>query len=245
MTIVFSFASQLIITMTVDSAITNEFSDRTEYDTGRKAYSFDGIGCVTTWGERSGNTIGDYLNTCQLEPSKHSVVELAELVNRFLTREYLPDQGNLGEVGYHVGGFDRNHLPRLYHIFWSFDRPRIASQDRPRYGLNDHSPESTTGFNFLYNGRNDLAETVVAALINEQLMFPQATKFNVWDPTDAVCFGDLVTRFASELTPQVGPPFLTFIIAPNNKIRHVKNETFCPIDRTVTRNTLEKMGYRY
>ena len=245
MTMVFSLASARLITMTVDSAITNEFSDRTEYDTGRKAYPFNGIGCVTTWGERSGNKVNEHLKSLDLDPSKHSIVDLVEFVRTYLFTEYLPHQHALGEVGYHIAGFDRNHRPRLYHVFWSFDRPRIPNQTQPRYGTSDHCPASEGQINFVFNGRNDLAGAVVNALNTDRLMNPQATKFKLENPIDCVCFGDFVARFASEITPQVGPDFFTYIIAPDNKITYVKNETYCPIERALAQQKLAEAGFLF
>lgn len=244
MTIVFSSATFKIITMTVDSAISNEFSDHIEYDIAQKAYRFEGIGCVTTWGERTGNNIREYLDKCNLDAQNHSVVELANFVNDYLINQYKPEEYNLGEVGYHVAGFDRNHKPRLYHIFWSFDRPRIPDQKRPRYGYNDHSPQVFDQIQFLFNGRNDLAETLVKTLLIERDRAPHATKFKLDDPIDIALFSDFVARFAGEFTLQVGPPFYTILISSENKIRYEPNGSFCPIDREKVRDKLFEIDIR-
>jgi hypothetical protein len=66
--------------MTVDSVVTDDFGDFQEYRKGQKAYSFPGVGCVATWGERTGNKVGQFLSQQAISPDTHSVTDLAELV---------------------------------------------------------------------------------------------------------------------------------------------------------------------
>src|SRR5215203_5890685 len=83
----FALSDRLIV-MTADSAVTLDFEDHREYDTGTKAYPFNGIGCVTAWGERTGNRIGEFLKLRQkISSVTHSIDDLANLVNQYLTKE--------------------------------------------------------------------------------------------------------------------------------------------------------------
>jgi len=227
MTIVFSAIMPQLIVMGVDSAVTLDFGNSREYILGRKSYFYPGVGCVTTWGARDGNRIGDYLETLQISPEHHMVENLADFVHTYLLREYRPDQLGLDDVGYHVAGFDRQGRARLFHVFWGFDRPRPSGQTERKYEKYDHSPPPVK-IQFLYNGRNDLAHVVVQTLVN-QLNSKSETRFQLNDPISIVCFADFVIRFGAELTPEVGPPFLTYLISPRNESAKIKNDQLCPV----------------
>jgi hypothetical protein len=229
MTMVFTSASSNVIVMTVDSAVTLDFEDsHREYDTGRKLYAYPGVGCVGTWGARDGNQIGLFLCEQAISPSKHSVGDLADLVYQYLTEEYQPSDYNLSEVGYHVAGFDREGHAHLYHVFWGFDRPKPEQQTIPKYERYDHTPPTEDAVVFLYNGRNDLADVMVRTLL-DQWRQGNVTKFD-GTPMGLVRFGDFMVRFAGELTPEVGPPFLTSVISRDNRVQMIKNGGFCRLD---------------
>ena len=84
MTLIFSSISDKLVVMSTDSAITNQFEDHNEYVTGLKSHLFSGVGCVTTWGERVGNRIEDFLFKQNISPQRHSIKDLADLVNLYL-----------------------------------------------------------------------------------------------------------------------------------------------------------------
>lgn len=242
MTIVFSCISEKLIAMTVDSAVVRDFdSGNREYTTETKAFLFDGVGCVATWGARDANRIGDYLREQNISRISHSVIDLANLVEKYLKGIYNPEQMGLDDVGYHVAGFDRNGYPRMNHIFWGFDRPRRAEQSKREYKNNDHSP-SSGAIQFVYNGRNDLAQTVVETLL-EQTRKGNVVSFHFSQPCDLACFGDFVARFAAEITPEVGPPFVTCLFSPTNKATIVRNNKLCPIDQKEVFKKLLDLGY--
>lgn len=241
MTIVFSAAAVNLIVMTVDSAVTLDFADSREYTTGRKSYLFPGVGCITTWGSRDGNRIGPFLDRQAISPDHHSVDDLAALTYRYLTEEYQPHELNLDDVGYHVAGFDRDGRARLFHIFWGFDRPRPVEQTHQKYEMYDHSP-NREGTLFLYNGRNDLAHVMVFTLLN-QINQGAPTHFDLATPAGLVRFGDFVVRFAGELTPEVGPPFLTYLISPHNQATRINNASFSPIGSEEVLSKLGELGY--
>lgn len=223
MTVIISSPSNKLIVMTADSVITNSFASRSEYEEGTKAFRLDGVGVVTTWGERSRNKLGSFLRDQKIQPQTHSVIDLNELTWRYLIEEYRPKDYSLDEVGYHVGGFDREGQHRLFHNFWGFNRPRQPDETAPDYHKYDHSD-----WKFVYNGRNDLAHAVVEKLIQEV----RAGKEVRYDPETSIgiiCFCDFVARFAAELTPEVGPPFSTCLIFPDNSIAVIENDSFCPV----------------
>jgi hypothetical protein len=92
----------------------------------------------------------------------------------------------------------------------------------------------------LYNGRNDLAETVIHALLDE---VKQATAMR-FDPRTCeglVRLGDLIVRFAAEVTQEVGPPFFTYLISPSNKAVTIKNDNVCPIDLKIISQKLREL----
>lgn len=242
MTIVFSCACPFVIIMTADSAVTQEFEDHFEFETGCKIFPFSGIGCVTTWGERVGNQIGTFLRNQELNPIRHDVTDLANLVEHYLITEYQPDRNGLGDVGYHVAGFDKEGLPKLYHVFWGFDRPRPPNQEIPKYARYDHSP-SRGGAYFLYNGRNDLAHIIVNAMLN-QISQGNLVRYDLRNPLGLAQFGDFVLRFGAELTPEVGPPFIVQIISPENRIERIVNRSFSPVGQQLILPVFQSLGYR-
>ena len=226
MTILFSSATERLIAMTVDSAVTLHFESHREYTTGPKRYCFLGIGVVTTWGSRDGNNVGQYLGRKGLSPERHSVIELAGFVDEYLKLDYQPREHGLDEVGFHVGGFDRQGEPRLFHVFWGCDRPN-PSGSPTKYAKKDHSPQSGS-IQLLYNGRNDLVDSVARKLISE-IKNGAALRFDISRPNDQARLGDFFARFAAELTPEVGPPFLTVLILPDNSLGYLTNDTWCPL----------------
>ena len=236
--------------MSVDSVITNEFNNgaTVEYEEGKKAYFFKGIGCVATWGERVGNQIGRFLNEQNLAPESHSVEDLARLVNQYLIEDYRPHEDGLVDVGYHVAGFIPGR-PRLYHIFYGFDRPRPPEQTEPDYKYYDHSPQSPLEVSLLYNGRNDLAHSAVQTILAEERQnhearinvaapsgtsieesqrmleeINQRSRVNLMNPTDMISFGKFVVCYAAQFTEEVGPPIHTFLISYDNQVTYVKTD---------------------
>lgn len=166
MTILVSYASEKAIIMAVDSSITyyfyNEEGDYREYEEGDKAVLINKVGIVTTWGERNRNHLFRFLREQRISPETHSVVDLRNLVLEYLLNIYRPGDDRLDEVGYHVGGFDREGHARLFHLFWGNNRPRNPGENEPGYHLYDHSHKT-----ILYNGRNDLANTVVMTFLSQ------------------------------------------------------------------------------
>ncbi len=235
MTVIFSIAHVDLIVVAVDSVETRTFQNKTEYsDEANKAYLLSGVGCVATWGRRTGNNIGRVLRSHDVSPESHSVEDIADLTYIYLTEEYRPHEENLDDVGYHVAGFDQERTPHLYHIFWGFDRPRRFNQTERHYVKGNHSPQGNS-IQFLYNGRNDLAEKIIFTVI-EQFSQGLITRFDLRNLIDRVRFADLVIRFAAEVTPEVGPDFHMFLISPTNQIVRIVNKWYCPIsERKITK----------
>src|SRR6266498_828986 len=108
MTLLISCINNDFIIMTADSALTTYYSGgSTTYDTTVKSFAFPGIGCVTTWGEMIHNRIGRYYYDQKISPNKYSIYDLAKITYHYLTDIYDPRNGDLDDVGYHVGGFDQ------------------------------------------------------------------------------------------------------------------------------------------
>ena len=96
MTILVSSVSPNIIVMLSDSAVTithyqKEGDSFNEYETGSKYYIFPGVGCITTWGDRTFNRLGQYLQKQGISSKTHSVKDLAELTHKYIRDEYSKD----------------------------------------------------------------------------------------------------------------------------------------------------------
>ena len=229
MTMVFSVASMNFIVMANDSAVVYDFDDgHREYDTGRKFFVADQVGCVTMWGARDGNQLVQHLSSLQLNPTRDSVETLAHHVNRYLTEQYAPHEGPLGDTGFHVGGFTKDGVPLLNHIFWNVPDSAQGTNTRGAYSLQYHQPIHENEIRFLYNGRNDLASTIINHFIRE-LNEKAETKF----PSTAVgmCrLAHFILRFGYELTPEVGPPFFLHVIAPDRRCLTIQVDMLCPVE---------------
>jgi hypothetical protein len=241
MTVIISSRLKNLIVMSADSAVTTYYSDGSrEYDEKSKMFVVPGVGCVTTWGEQIHNKIGRYFRDQELNSDRCSFDDLIDLTYRYLTEEYRPKDDGLDDVGYHIGGFDQDGQPRLFHLFWGFDRPRPPDQDKASYHRYDHS-----NWKFLYNGRNDLADDLVKKLI-DQMKEGVDVRYDPFAPEGLVKFNDFVVRFAAELTQEVGPPFYTTLIFPDNEIKLLRNEGFSPISLSAEiREELEEIGTEY
>jgi hypothetical protein len=229
MTVVVSIVRPNSAIMANDSAVSLTFSNHTEYETGPKAWFKDGVGGVTTWGARDGNNYSRFLRELDLDEVSADVETLAGHVHRYLTDDYRPSDAALGDVGFHIGGFTRSGEARLYHSFWN---PRIADQKGSvdaGYVLETHVP-GHRGTVFMYNGRHDLAETVINTLF---------TQLRTWQPTRIrrsvpgyASVAHLALRFATEITPEVGPPFYIHIMNKKNNYRYIRSEDLCPLEES-------------
>jgi hypothetical protein len=209
--------------MANDSVVSSTFETHIEYDTGRKFMSVAGAGLVTTWGNRVGNTI---FSALAKQPNLRDVDDLSSAVVGFLRNEYQPH--TMGEhVGYHVGGFTASGQARLYHHYWN---PTLAEgQPEKGYGSELHEPKLGHTI-FLYNGRDELANTVVGAFIN-QLNSGRPVRF----PRSAPGYCQLaqfIVRFASEISPEVGPPILTHVLNPNNEVKTITSSELSPLSES-------------
>ncbi len=229
----------MLIVMAVDSAVTLAFESNSEYTTGRKAYFFPGVGCVTTWGARDNNNIGNYLERKSISSKKYTIEDLSNIVYEYLINEYRPQKLGFDDVGFHVGGFDKHSRARLFHIFWGFDRPKPPDQIEQKYAIHDHSPQKEK-IQFLFNGRNDLATIVINTLLNE-LKKGGNSHYSLNTLNNIVCFSDFVLRFGTEITPEVGLPFITHLISKTNKSEIVKNHNLSPINPDEISEALNKL----
>ena len=246
MSIVFSGVSHRLIAVTIDGVETRTFQDgHREYEPDvLKAKFFEGVGCVATWGERTNNEVFEFLSDQSISAGTHTVIDLRALVSEYLRKEYQPDQLGLGDVGYHITGFDDSQRPHFFHEVWGYHRPRRPEQKTPEYISDDYSPRQGM-IPLVYNGRNDLAERVIHALVEEIRLNPQQVRLRPDVTPDLARIGDLIARFAAELTPEVGPPFTTYLISPANTGAIIRNDSLCPIDKDAAIRRLEELGYSY
>jgi hypothetical protein len=222
MTIVFTAAQPFGIVTACDSAVREDAGEDTTYSTGRKHYAIEGSGVVTTWGSRDGNNIGRFLDSLP-DDSKSGVDVLAASVRRFLEFEFNPRQRGAPDVGYHVSGFRDGHA-EIHHIYWNAPGP-----GRPHDGVYESEPHVVpTGMFLLFNGRDDLANAVVNALIKE-INSGQRIPMNLSRAFGVVSLAHLVLRFASEISFDVGPPFFAHVIDPRNEISTVELPSLQPL----------------
>lgn len=222
MTILVSYPSDDFILMMADSAITvkSTVHKNISFETDTKYYAYPGVGCITTWGDYTFNQLGMYLKEKNISSKNHSVEDLAQYVKKYLDEEYPRDE-NI-ELGFHIGGFDRSGEAHLYHAYWGFERPGKEDQKSPQSKINDHSND------ILYNGKNSFAYKIITALI-KKIETAEGFELDLESPYGRIWLCDLISRFAAEMTPQVGPPFIAHFIFPGNRIEKIENKSFNPM----------------
>jgi hypothetical protein len=227
MTVVVSIIRPSIVIMANDSAISLEFPDRAEYETGRKGYLYEGVGLVTAWGARDGMNLGQYLDKVGVHSGIDDVDSLADKVHAYLATDYRPSDHGLGDVGFHIGGFTGGGLSRLFHSYWNTSIATEKGSDAAGYVLERHVP-GRRGTAFMYNGRHDLAQTVLNTFFDE-LKRGSPLRIGRSAPGYATV-AHLALRFAVEVTPQVGPPLFVRLLNRTNSSRTVRSDDLCPID---------------
>ena len=201
--------------MANDTAVTNRFADgHMEYESGRKHFTCDGVGCVTMWGGRDGNNLAAHLQQ-SVDSHKHTIEDLAHLTNRYLVEDYRPHETEMDDCGYHVGGFTSAGEPRLYHIFWNLPGSPAARDNQGAYSFQHHHP-SALETRFLFNGRNDLLQYVLWPILNE-IDQGQSGRFRP-DLEGRVRAAHFALRFGAEITREVSPPFLLHLINRRGKV---------------------------
>jgi len=241
MTIVITSIAPKLIVMTVDAAVIKDFETHREYTTGRKCYCFPGVGCVATWGERTGNKIGLFLDSQNIRSGTHSIEDLRDLVWKYLTEDYTPKEDNRGDVGFHVAGFDSNNRARFFEMAYAPESRREDSSGEKYYQKHDSSPEANS-LRFSYGGRFNLAHTIVNIFFQE-VRANRDIRYDYLKPDGLIKLNDFVARLSSELTKEVGPPFITYLVASENKIERLQNTAFCPIEDQQITEKLKNLGF--
>lgn len=241
MTVVFTTESDDLIVVTADSAVTLDFGESRAYEIGRKTYFYPGVGCVATWGARDHNQVGPFLEAHSVAEGSHDINALAYLVEEYLRVEYRPDELGVGEVGYHVAGFDTSGQPKLWRIAYASSQALAENSSDEGFERSEHAPPAG-GANFHYNGRNDLADTLVNTVLDE-LQRAGDANFNLSLRLDLVRLSDFVVRFASEVTPEVGPPFITHLMNRENQGVLMANRELSPIPSGKIAERLERIGF--
>jgi len=224
--------------MTADSRVSNDFAGGREYTRAHKLYVHEGAGAVAQWGERVGPSFGDFLRNGPAD--LNSVDELATTVIHFLTECFRPMETESSDIGFHVGGFTQTGGARLYHIFWGVRRP-LAGRAGQQYEMSDHSPTAEAPLQLVYNGRNDVADAMVQALIRK-IADGHSVPFDLRQASGMALLGNFIARTASELTPEVGPPFSTAVVLPGNRVSVLDNEHLTPPHAEELRSLLAAEG---
>ncbi|MGB7816048.1 MAG: hypothetical protein WBL28_06840 [Methylotenera sp.] len=226
--------------MANDSAVVNEFTDgKVEFTTGRKFFALDGVGVVTMWGARDGNKLITHLESLKLSPDTHSVEDLANAVNRYLTETYKPHEDDIGDTGYHVGGFTSDGQVRLYHIFWNVRGSGNALKNMGAYTFElHHLPPKMIGF--MYNGRHDVVSKLMQSLVDEMNQ-GKPTNFPL-TPSGVCRLAHFVLRASSEITKEVAPTFLVHILSPTQRCLTVTVDSVIPSTDDVFAESLQKAG---
>jgi hypothetical protein len=67
-------------------------------------------------------------------------------------------------------------------------------------------------------------------------------RYDIRTPVGLIQLSDFVARFAAELTPEVGPPFTTVVISPDNRMERLINDAFAPLKVEMIHQSLASLG---
>jgi len=227
MSVVFSVVGARCIVMSASASTDISGQPQAKASTAR-AYVCEGVGCVTIWGAPEGDSLVTVLRGKELVPFNCSIYQLSDLVFDYLVDELQPAERGLGEVGYHVGGYDDKGEPFLSCIFWGLDRHSTEPQNGPEYTKQDHSPQPDAR-TILYDGRNDLVWIAISTFLG-QLQRGMPVRHDLDSVAGTAWLADFVCRFAAEVTPEVCPPIATHILWPNRASMQVNNSSLAALD---------------
>ena len=139
---------ELVPTDNVDKQI----SDR------RKTSKVRDIGCLSFWGEatRTPGYIEQFIGGI-IKPDD-DVVSASEKLYQYLRNDIRPDD----HLGFHLGGYDRTGLRKLYHIFYSI---QIGEEHKGRdFYKNEEDSGTGDKYKIVYNGEPKYAHQGMALM---------------------------------------------------------------------------------
>jgi hypothetical protein len=204
MTVVLTAGSPYGIVMAADSAVVHDFDHGVrEYDTGRKLWHVPTVGFVATWGARDSNGISRHLTDQWSDVAGRTIGDLARSVHSYLVGDYRPDELGLQDVGYHIAGIYADGTPAVYHSYFNTARNPTSFGN---YDFQMIGPR-LSDTQYLYNGRNDIAHSIITTLIAEARL-GRDPRFRGESLAEIAHLAHFVLRVATEITPTVSPPYI-------------------------------------
>ena len=249
MTLIVSTASRDLVTLSVDSTITEKSDGETDYIEGgtnsnRAKYRLvEGIGVIAMWGDLTGPCVLARINSLirhgDWTPNQRNAEDLLSEVKQFFENKIAFEGSPRGPIGCHIAGFDSKKCPVLYHVSYNYpeSNPKMG---RIQMWFSDHSVGQDCKAEIVYNGRNDIVNRTIELLLEEGQR--SENRYNPLDPIDRVLFAGHLLKHASVITREVGPPYITFFISSRNeKIKHLDFSDEKPLDIERVRLTLEAL----
>jgi hypothetical protein len=196
------------------------------FSTIRKIYPIESAGCFSYWGDitRLEVELPKLHHQLDSRPFKN-VIELKDWVYYFLHDIVSPDQYDHGPIGFHIGGYDSQGNPQIYHIFWGWQADVTDFENtHASYHINDHSKDF-----IVFNGVPDYARSIYLFLA--ELEYQVRIKgIGDYGPVVAARFCDYLVRFTSRYDETVGADIVSDIILPSNKQFIAINATKYPLE---------------
>jgi hypothetical protein len=82
---------------------------------------------------------------------------------------------------------------------------------------------------------------MIIIVLASQIRAGKVVRFDLLTPVGLAGFSDFAVRFAAELTPEVGAPFYIWLIAPDNQMQVIKNDSLCPVSQNEIVERLNKL----
>ncbi len=189
----------------------------TESSEQRKTFEISNIGCLSFWGEttRTLTEINQFKE--KFIKADDDIVSFSQKFYDFLKIDIKPDT----DIGFHLGGYDRTGIRKLYHIFYGVQE---GEEDK---GIGFYKNEEDTGvinkYKILYNGKPQYTHEAIILLkeLESRGYLVSPAEHTIEDNKNlAVSLINHTARIISryDSIQSVGGHINVFIIYPGNRI---------------------------
>lgn len=208
MTLVQSIPTAQAIYVTVDSANTIESNGKTSVVRRSKTFVRPGAGLVVVYGNL--NSGRDHLGPWWTN-NRFKFASFEDLFDgvMFYVLEEVPYLESL-DFGYHVAGFTKDGIPSLFNLW-------ISSHGEQQSA--DHQQKDPRTIEVVYNGKHELAHPRVRELLRQASI--GHGHYDFLTPQGIIGIEQAVVRSVAKVTSEVGGPYYTYIIRPDNSIESI------------------------
>lgn len=198
--------------LTVTYTSTIDFSESISFESYNKLINIQENICMMMWGNLTRLPKVLLRTIFDKKLSFINPFDFANYVQKFLENEKLDN--SQGETGFHIGGFDANDNPSLYHVFFgkNIDGTKGEVTDQFKVYNHDHSE-----YLALYNGRYDITSRIIR-FINKISKKVNKYWLSEFSKDDMLVFVSELIKFTSQYHKDVGGNISVAVISPDEGI---------------------------